>query len=237
MKGKRIKKNAKLMMLMIVVIIFVIIASSASAQIRQPPPPKTVRGYVFLFDGVTGASAGTSVNVSVINTSYATYANISDSNETTTNDEYPYPNYYQCTVNGVSGDNVTVLAWNDTYENYGKNDTEKLNGEGFVTVNVTMNIPKGGDEDGDDLENFEEDYTYRTDRSKEDTDDGGENDGSEVAAGRDPLDPSDDQPPVPPAPPAPSPVAVPEYNAIGLLALIGILTIILAFATSRRKKE
>jgi len=38
-------------------------------------------------------------------------------------------------------------------------------------------------------------------------------------------------------PPAPPPVAVPEYNAIGLLALIGILTIILAFTTSRRKKE
>jgi len=38
-------------------------------------------------------------------------------------------------------------------------------------------------------------------------------------------------------PPPPSPVAVPEYNMIGLLALIGISTIILAFATSRRKKE
>ena len=37
--------------------------------------------------------------------------------------------------------------------------------------------------------------------------------------------------------PPPPPVAVPEYNVIGLLALIGILTIILAFATSRRKKE
>jgi len=36
-------------------------------------------------------------------------------------------------------------------------------------------------------------------------------------------------------PPAPPPVAVPEYNEIGLLALIGILTIILAFATLRRK--
>lgn len=32
------------------------------------------------------------------------------------------------------------------------------------------------------------------------------------------------------------PVAVPEYNVIGLLALIGILTIALAFATLRRKR-
>jgi len=40
-----------------------------------------------------------------------------------------------------------------------------------------------------------------------------------------------------PPPPPPSPVAVPEFNVIGLVALIGILTIILAFATSRRKKE
>ena len=37
--------------------------------------------------------------------------------------------------------------------------------------------------------------------------------------------------------PAPPPLPVPEFNMVGLLALIGILTIILAFATSRRKKE
>jgi len=37
------------------------------------------------------------------------------------------------------------------------------------------------------------------------------------------------------SPPSP-PVAVPEYNMIGLLAFIGILSVVLAFATPRRKK-
>ena len=39
-----------------------------------------------------------------------------------------------------------------------------------------------------------------------------------------------------PTAPAPPPVPVPEFNVIGLLALIGILSVVLAFATLRRKK-
>jgi len=35
--------------------------------------------------------------------------------------------------------------------------------------------------------------------------------------------------------PAPPAVPVPEYNAVGLLALIGILSVVLAIATMRRK--
>lgn len=246
--------------LTILAIIFAVIAFSMPAyaqQIKQPVP-KTVKGYVFLSNGVTNAAAGTSVNISVINETCTDYANISYSNQTTTNDDlFPYPNYYLCTVNGVSGDNVTVLAWNNTYEYYGKNDTETLNGEGFTTVNVTMKILKTGDPDGDGLDNFTEDYTYRTDRTKSDTEDDGMPDNWEVdnelnpliddsaldpdgdgytnldeyLAGTDPQDSGSN-----PAPTPGPPVAVPEYNAIGLLALIGILTIALTFATPRRKK-
>lgn len=221
-------------MLTILTFIFVAIALPIPMY-AQPGTPKTVEGFVFLSDGFTNAPAGTFVNISVINETCTAYANISDSNETTTGGNGAPPghdHYYQCTVSGFSGDNITVLAWNNTH--YGKNDTETLNGEpgDGVTVNVTMNIPKGVDDDDDELNNFDEDYTYRTDRTDPDTDGGGENDGSEVTAGRNPLDPSDDQPPVPPPPP---PVAVPEYNMIGLLALIGILSVVLAVATLRRR--
>jgi len=38
-----------------------------------------------------------------------------------------------------------------------------------------------------------------------------------------------------PPPPQPPPVPVPEYNMIGLLALIGILTITLATVMRKRK--
>jgi hypothetical protein len=154
----------------------------------QPGTPHTVSGTVFYSDGTTRAPAGIDVNVSIINELCPTYAHIADSTETTTVDPYG-----ECTCvftenNITTGDNITVIAWNNTY--YGKNDTEKLNG--FTTVNVTMNILKAGDADGDGLNNFDEDYTYRTDRTNPDTDGGGENDNSEVTSRRNPLDPTDD---------------------------------------------
>jgi hypothetical protein len=49
-----------------------------------------------------------------------------------------------------------------------------------------------GDPDGDGLFNIHE-YYNGTDPNDSDTDDGGENDGSEVGSGRDPLQPKDDQ--------------------------------------------
>jgi Tol biopolymer transport system component len=49
------------------------------------------------------------------------------------------------------------------------------------------------DSDGDQLKNWEE-AVYGTDENNRDTDGGGELDGSEVAAGRNPNDPGDDRP-------------------------------------------
>jgi len=53
------------------------------------------------------------------------------------------------------------------------------------------------DIDGDGLQNWFETEIYNTDPNNADTDGGGEEDGEEVANGRDPLNSADDVPPQP----------------------------------------
>lgn len=55
-----------------------------------------------------------------------------------------------------------------------------------------------GDNDFDGLLNWEEEAAYKTNPDDRDTDGGDENDGSEIANGRDPLDPGDDLGAAPP---------------------------------------
>jgi len=216
MNGKKVKNIAKVA---IIAVIFLVIALHVHAQAPWPHP---VTGFVFLSDGGTQAPDDTNVRINDTDSGFG--------NETVTGEGPLESGEYECSVTGNTGDNVTVLAWNASH--YGKNDTIVLTEGPNKNANVTMNILKTGDADGDDLENFDEDYIHGTDPYNSDTDGGGEKDGSEVAAGRDPLDPSDDVTEAPPGPP----VAVPEFNVIGLLALIGILSVVLAFATPRRKK-
>jgi hypothetical protein len=131
--------------------------------------------------------------------------------------------------------------------------SEDMNNDGVVDVGETD--PRKFDTDGDGISDgvergldapeipadtdmtvfiADEDPTTKTDPLDPDTDRGGVPDGVEDAnhngkvdpGETDPLDTSDDIPPVP----------VPEYSPIGLAALIGILSVVLATMVLRREK-
>lgn len=107
---------------------------------------------------------------------------------------------------------------------------------------IILNLPDNDtlqslDTDSDGLNDYQELYTYYTDPKDSDTDDGGENDQSEVNATRDPLDPGDD------APSAVGGVSVP-INKIELLApWIGfasfstVSTIVVSVVYVKRRKR
>ena len=63
---------------------------------------------------------------------------------------------------------------------------EDVNGDGVIARDGS------GDEDGDGLTDADEVFNVGTDPCLADTDGGGEDDGSEIANGRDPFDPTDD---------------------------------------------
>ena len=76
-------------------------------------------------------------------------------------------------------------------------DKDRMNDEWEKSVGLNISINDSGfDNDNDGLSNYHE-YQYFTNPLLADSDDGGEKDGSEIQAGRDPLDASDDnKPPV-----------------------------------------
>lgn len=81
----------------------------------------------------------------------------------------------------------TLTALSDSYDQALPDHEEYQHGpEGLIFLDPT------GDSDLDGLNNLEE-YFAGTDPGNSDTDDGGENDGSEVQFGLDPLSPADDE--------------------------------------------
>jgi hypothetical protein len=75
---------------------------------------------------------------------------------------------------------------------FGLLDGQGVSSQGTVNLDITLTMVVVLDADYDGLTNSEE-YQQGTDPNNPDTDGGGENDGSEVDFGSDPLDPSDDE--------------------------------------------
>ncbi len=103
-------------------------------------------------------------------------------------------NVFARNMRGNARDDHQYNSWDDG-DKMG-NYWDDYDGKGpYLVDGLAGNIdqyPRALDSDGDGLSDYEENHVYGTDSLNPDTDGGGEDDLSEIEAGRDPLDPSDD---------------------------------------------
>lgn len=137
MKTKKTNKKSQKQIeniLKLILTLILTITITATLIKAAPPEPQTIEGKIYN-DGGTGAENGIPIIINNTNTTQIFYT------EVNAPPVPPLYGSYSASINGSTGDIVTVTAYNNTH--YGQ--TQALLNKKTTTVDVTMNITRNSE--------------------------------------------------------------------------------------------